>query len=833
MTSRLKLRLFGGFRLEGETGRTITIPLRKGEALLGYLAVASGQIASREALATLLWGESDQTRSRQSLRQALFALTREFAQQDVGVLRLESQLVSLNPESLWVDACEFESSVERGGPDDLARAADLYRGDFLAGLTVDAPDFEDWLSTTRGHYQDMALKAFVTLLEDREARGDREGAIAAAQGALRLDPYREDLHRRLMRLFVAQGRRSTALTHYRACRDILARDLSIAPDDETQALYREILGKEPAGGSGDVETAGDGAGDGRQPVASAERTGGGADFRPPLVLGEGASRGVEGVPGDLGPAALSVLRVASVVGGPVAYAVLCAMTDLDEDALVTALEELAAHGVVTAQGDGMVNVEHGVAQRVYQALLPPRRIALHLAAAEAIAALPAEESGSRFAALARHFGAAGRLAERLACEVRAGLAEEHRGRRGDARRWFERAVKTANAVELSATSRGPLLDALSGLARLAEADGEPVEALPFLARAEALLADCDDPSYRAKLFGQIARAKGLLGEADFAAAYARRACDELRRGGDPAAIWQSAEVLLARVHVLSPDQRSAIDRVARSAAEAERKGYRIDQAEALATLALLRGLRGEFEAAQETARKAIAVAETLADESALVPCLEVCALVDGWRGAGAEAAAAIERARDIVAARGDPFRSYALAGIGGYVAALNRDGAAAETGLGDAVAMAKGLGTRFLLPLFSAWRAEAAIDAGDSERALQLARAAFDLAAGSNQAWPRSIALRALARALADPDMRDFAGAEKAIRSAASEQEAMGLKVELARSKVVHAKALRAAGNLQRSSEVYAEASELFHQMRMTGDFDSTRTMAEALRPGS
>ena len=40
MTSRLKLRLFGGFRLESETGGTITIPLRKGEALLGYLAVA-------------------------------------------------------------------------------------------------------------------------------------------------------------------------------------------------------------------------------------------------------------------------------------------------------------------------------------------------------------------------------------------------------------------------------------------------------------------------------------------------------------------------------------------------------------------------------------------------------------------------------------------------------------------------------------------------------------------------------------------------------------------------------------------------------------------------
>lgn len=42
---------------------------------------------------------------------------------------------------------------------------------------------------------------------------------------------------------------------------------------------------------------------------------------------------------------------------------------------------------------------------------------------------------------------------------------------------------------------------------------------------------------------------------------------------------------------------------------------------------------------------------------------------------------------------------------------------------------------------------------------------------------------------------------------------------------------LRAAGNLRRSSEVYAEASELFRQMQMTGDFDSARHMAEALKP--
>jgi len=820
VASQLSLRLFGGFRLETESGQAIAIPLRKGEAILGYLAVANGQVASREALATLLWGESDQSRARQSLRQALFALTREFAQHEVTALHLESQLVSLYPGSFWVDVAEFEARVTSGTPEDLARASELYRGEFLADLSLDAPDFEDWLSAARSRYRDMALKTFVRLLDERELRGDREGAIAAARSALQLDPYREDLHRHLMRLFVAQGLRSTALTQFRACRDILARDLAVAPDDETEALYREILGNGPSGMLQDAES----------PEAGSA---------PPIPADDGAivrdsqpASKSDGVAG-LGPAALSVLRAASVLGGPIDCAVLGAMTDLTDDPLVAAFEELAGRGIVTSRGDGRIAVHPATAQSVYEALMPQRRIALHRAAAEAISALHSKDSTNRFPELARHYAAAGRFEERLRCEVGAGLTEENQGRRAAARKWFERAVKTANGLDPTTMVRDALLDALLGLARLAVADGEAQEAEAFLSQAEALLVDCDDPTQRVRVFAQFARAKGLLGERGPAMTYARRTCDELRRGGDPAAVWQSAEVLLARVHTLSSGQRSAIDRIAQSIGQAERRGFRIDMAEGLSTLALLRGLRGEFDAAQKAAREGIAVAESLADESALVPSLEVCALVDAWRGAGDAAAAAIDRAHDIAEARGDVFRRYALAGIGGYVAALNHEAVTADSSLGGAVAMSKDLGVRFLLPLFSAWHAEAVVEAGHAERALQLARVAFDLAAEANQAWPRSIALRVLARCLADPEVRDFIGAEKAIRSAAAEQEGLGLKVELARSKVVHAKALRAAGNLQKSSEIYAEASELFQQMRMSGDFDSAKTMAEALRPTS
>ncbi len=85
---------------------------------------------------------------------------------------------------------------------------------------------------------------------------------------------------------------------------------------------------------------------------------------------------------------------------------------------------------------------------------------------------------------------------------------------------------------------------------------------------------------------------------------------------------------------------------------------------------------------------------------------------------------------------------------------------------------------------------------------------------------------------LAHPEVRDLTGAERSIRTALADQEGLGIKFETARSMIVQAKIMRSAGNTRQSSAVYDQASKMFQQMQMTGEFDSARNMAEALRPG-
>ena len=56
----------------------------------------------------------------------------------------------------------------------------------------------------------------------------------------RLDPLREEAHRRLMELFVANGRHADALRQYRECVRILDEELGVPPLPETTALYHAV-----------------------------------------------------------------------------------------------------------------------------------------------------------------------------------------------------------------------------------------------------------------------------------------------------------------------------------------------------------------------------------------------------------------------------------------------------------------------------------------------------------------------------------------------------------------------------------------------------------------
>lgn len=245
---QLNLFLLGQPRLERD-GQAVEVDTRKAIALMAYLAV-TGESHSRDALATLLWPDYDQTHARAALRRTLSALNKALAG---DWLEIDRESIGLNPAAaLWLDVAEFQRRLAgcHGHPAEtvcadcltpLTEAVALYRDDFLAGFTLrDSPDFDEWQYFQTESLRRELAGALELLVRCHTLKHEFDPAIACARRWLALDSLHEQAHRELMRLYAWAGQRGTALRQYRECVRILDHELGVSPLDETTQLYTTI-----------------------------------------------------------------------------------------------------------------------------------------------------------------------------------------------------------------------------------------------------------------------------------------------------------------------------------------------------------------------------------------------------------------------------------------------------------------------------------------------------------------------------------------------------------------------------------------------------------------
>lgn len=236
----LQLRLLGGFEARLATGEGIELRSQRAQAILAYLAVQPGRVQSRDALADLLWSDRDETHARSSLRQALTALRKALDAAEPQPLATDRTSVTIDPAAVDVDVLAFEDLVAGGSPADLERALEFSNGEFLAGLGVRAPVFEEWLLRERDRLRGLMIGALGKVLAEKAENGSVDEALGLAQRLLALDLAHEPAHRAIMRLYAEIGQRDAALRQYQICREVLARELDVAPEPETEVLFERI-----------------------------------------------------------------------------------------------------------------------------------------------------------------------------------------------------------------------------------------------------------------------------------------------------------------------------------------------------------------------------------------------------------------------------------------------------------------------------------------------------------------------------------------------------------------------------------------------------------------
>jgi DNA-binding SARP family transcriptional activator len=209
---------------------------RKAIAVLGYLAMRGPEAVRRSDLASLLWGDVPAWQARHSLRQSLLQIRAALAPRPY-LLTTDREMVELDVARMRVDARSMEWLLKRGTPASVRRACALYRGDFLAGLRVPEPAFEQWLGAERARLKALAWAAFRLRLQELIATGSTDEAGAVALRMMRIDRFAEAPRAALLTMYAERGEFRAACRHYEAFSRLLWRSFGIHPPVPMQQFF--------------------------------------------------------------------------------------------------------------------------------------------------------------------------------------------------------------------------------------------------------------------------------------------------------------------------------------------------------------------------------------------------------------------------------------------------------------------------------------------------------------------------------------------------------------------------------------------------------------------
>ncbi|RZF25643.1 alpha/beta hydrolase [Paraburkholderia sp. UYCP14C] len=220
-----------GFPEIRRDGEPCPIGLRKGVALLVYLAEAKGPVG-RDVVATMLWPDSAEDVVRVRLRRLMYRL--QLTLGDDVLITDRSTLRWSSAIDLQIDSQLFEQACDAG---EFERACRHYSGDFLEGFSPgDCPQFDEWAFFRREALRGRAIHTLERVVHDSHAAGNYAAAAQYAGRLVQMDPLSEAYARHLIRNLLLAGDRATAERHFDALTQRLRDALDVAPETETRAL---------------------------------------------------------------------------------------------------------------------------------------------------------------------------------------------------------------------------------------------------------------------------------------------------------------------------------------------------------------------------------------------------------------------------------------------------------------------------------------------------------------------------------------------------------------------------------------------------------------------
>jgi DNA-binding SARP family transcriptional activator len=219
-----QLSLLGSFRFREAGEARLALP-GGSQRLLAFLALRDRAV-ERTAVAGTLWPEASEDRAHASLRSALSRLGKR-TREAVAVSFLDLDLA----EGVAVDIREAQALAHRLlEPAVSPEAADLSAAAVSALSTNLLPDwYDDWVLLEAEDWRQLRLHALEALAARLTADGRWGDAASAALAAVAAEPLRESARATLIRVHLAEGNQSEALTEFGRYRILLDAELGLEP----------------------------------------------------------------------------------------------------------------------------------------------------------------------------------------------------------------------------------------------------------------------------------------------------------------------------------------------------------------------------------------------------------------------------------------------------------------------------------------------------------------------------------------------------------------------------------------------------------------------------
>jgi pimeloyl-ACP methyl ester carboxylesterase/DNA-binding SARP family transcriptional activator len=209
-------------------GGTVPVALRpKALALLAYLALAAREMPRHE-IAALLFPEAEAPLGAlrwhvAHLRSAAPAVARHLSATRQGLTL-----------SVATDAAAFAAGADvvarRPASRDAPRVLALYRGDFMAGLSVaTTAEFDNWLYVAQEGLRRRLRQATLAFAAWAVPRGRARTTIEPLARLVTVDPYCEEGHVRLIEAYETLGEAAHARAAYDRYQRLVRRELAAEP----------------------------------------------------------------------------------------------------------------------------------------------------------------------------------------------------------------------------------------------------------------------------------------------------------------------------------------------------------------------------------------------------------------------------------------------------------------------------------------------------------------------------------------------------------------------------------------------------------------------------